>query len=177
MDVGAEEAAAGDAESEADHLGVKFDFAVLRRPCGAHLVRQADDFGAVARQARAMEGGLGETPLAQVEGFFAGEQAVAEDTAGAAEDDAAEMVAGVADEHVGDEVGVVELELAKAVGGEEAGDVPVLGGVLLVEGGRVDREEGSVPDAAGEAGAMRVRWRVLWQPRSSLVVRSVVLTS
>src|ERR1700733_14212986 len=57
-----------------------------------------------------MEGGLGEAALAQEQGLFAGEQAVAEDEAGAWHYDAAVMTRGVADEHLLDQRGMVELE-------------------------------------------------------------------
>jgi hypothetical protein len=99
-------------------------------------------------QAGAVEGRLGEAALAQVDWLFAGEQPIAEDAAGPPEDDAAKMVLGVADEHVGDQAGVIELELAKAVGCEERADVAETVCILPVERWRVDVEERSRGDAA-----------------------------
>ena len=69
------------------------------------------------------------------------------------------MVLGVAHEHVGDEIGVVELELAEAIRSKEGAEVAIARGVFLVEAGRVDGEEGSVGDAAGECWTSRPVFR------------------
>ena len=81
-----------------------------------------------------------------MQGLFAGEEAVAEDTAGAAQDYSAKMVGGVAHQEIGDEIRVVELELAKAVGCEEADEIAEADGVLLIKAWGVDCEESSIPD-------------------------------
>ncbi len=157
VDVGAEQAAADDAEGELDHGGVELD-GPARAPGGGGLAGECDDLGSVAGDAVAVEGGGDEAALTKVEGFLAGEEAVAEDAAGALEDDAAAVVRGVADEDVGDGVGVVELELAVAARGEEAADIAVDAGVFAVEGRRVNGEQGAVEEAVEDAWAGGPGW-------------------
>jgi hypothetical protein len=80
-----------------------------------------------------MERGLSEAALAEVKWLFAGQQAIAQDPAGAAQDNPAEMVLRVADEQIGDVIRVVELELPVAGQGDKAADVAVASRVLLVK--------------------------------------------
>jgi hypothetical protein len=124
-------------------------------PFVGHLGGEADHVAAVAGEPGAVEGGLGEAALAEMEGLFAGEEAVAEDAAGAPEDDAADVFGGVADEHFLDVRGVVELELAEAVEGAEAADVAEAAEVLAEEVRRIDGEDGAVQEAFEEGWAGR----------------------
>jgi len=146
VDVGAEQTAAGDAEGEAHHLGVHLEERAFGRPASSHLAGEPHDLGAVTGDARPVKRRLSQSALTQMEGFFAGEEAVAEDTAGAAQDYSAKMVGGVAHQEIGDEIRVVELELAKAVGCEEADEIAEADGVLLIKAWGVDCEESSIPD-------------------------------
>ena len=127
FDVGVEEAFADDAQREQQHVVVHVA-GVAGVPGARHLERVVADDGAVGGDAVAMEGGLGEAALAQVQRLFAGEQTVAEHEAGALHDDAAVMTRGVADEHLLDQRGMVELE-DMAAGGAEVNEIAVEAGV------------------------------------------------
>ena len=122
-----EEAFADDAQREQQHV-VMHVARGARVPGARHLECVVADDGAVGGDAVAMEGGLGEAALAQVQRLFAGEQAVAEHKAGALHDDATVMTRGVADEHLLDERGMVELE-DMAAGSAEVNDIAVEAGV------------------------------------------------
>jgi hypothetical protein len=97
---------------------------------------------------------LHEAALAHVEGFFAGEKALAEDGFGALEDDAAVVFGGVLEEQVFDETGVVELVHVAAEDAEVDQVAEVAGGHGHVLGG----------DAAEETAAEETweEWRAGW---------------
>jgi hypothetical protein len=62
------------------------------------------------------------------------------------------MVLRVAHQHVRDQVGVVELELAEAVGSQEANGIAIALRIFFVEAGGVDSKERSIPDPAAQTG-------------------------
>ena len=158
-----EQAFADDAEGELEHVGVEVAGGA-GLPGGGHAGGGVRDDDAVAGDAVAMEGGLGEAALAHVEGFLAGEEAVAEDGAGTLHDEVAMVVGAVGDEEVADEVGVVELvdvaaegavvdEIAEAPGGVEH---EVGGGGLEGLAGEDARQEGGAGGIAGVAAGADV---------------------
>ena len=116
-------------------------------PGAGHLERVVADDGAIGGDAIAMEGRLGEAALAKVQRLLAGEQAVAEDKAGALHDDAAVLMRRIADEHLLHQRGMVELEDV-AAGGAEMNEVAVERGVLAEEADGAGAE-----DLAGECAA------------------------
>ncbi len=127
FDVGIEEAFADDAQREQQHV-VMHVAGGAGLPGTRHLERVVADDGAVGGDAVAMESRLGEPALAKVQRLFAGEQAVAEHEASALHDDAAVMMPRVADEHLFDQCGMVELKDV-AAGGAEVDEIAVEAGV------------------------------------------------
>ena len=143
VDVAAEQAMADDAQGETYHFCVQVDGpgGLLMVPCVGKLGGECDDSLAIAGDAGAVKSRLRETAMTEVEGVLAGKEAFTEDAAGTAQDDPTEVVRGVSNEDVGDVVGVIELELAKAIGSAEADHVTEASGVRAVEGGGIDGEE------------------------------------
>lgn len=120
-----EETFADDAEGELEHVGVEVAGGAGLPGAGEAGGGVGDD-DAVAGDAVAVEGGLGESALAHVEGLLAGEEAVAEDGAGALHDEVAMVVGAVGGEEVADEVGVIELVDVAAEGAvvDEVAELP-----------------------------------------------------
>src|ERR1700722_13498350 len=90
-----------------------------------------------------------------MQGLFAGQEAVAENASRPPQHDSADMVLRVAGEDVGDGLGMVELELTKAIRSEEADRVAEARRVGFEELRRVDREEGSAAETFDDARARR----------------------